>query len=219
MRERVSVAVIDDHPLIREGVAHVLTRDGRFTVIAQGDCGRDAIKIASERRPDLLLIDAHMPGGDGLAAISAISAKVPSVKVVVLTVSEEEDDLVSALEAGARAYILKGTTTPELLRIIGAVVDGESYVTPGLAARAIMRMRKTATPLKPKAMSVSGLTSREGEILNAAAEGLTNKEVANRLGLSEKTVKHYMTSILDKLGVRNRVEAMLAAQRIGIREG
>lgn len=119
-----------------------------------------------------------------MAAIAAISSEAPSVKVIVLTVSEEESDLVTALEAGARAYVLKGPAPPELLRIIGTVVNGECYVAPGLAARAIMRMRKTAEPVKPKAMTVSGLTNREGEILNAAAEGLTNKEVANRLGLS-----------------------------------
>lgn len=213
--ERISVAVVDDHPMIREGVASVLLRDSRFSVVAQGDSGREAVNIASEWKPDVMLIDVHMPGGGGIAAAGAIRAKMPSVKTIMLTVSEEETDLVSALEAGASGYVLKGTPGNELVRIVKSVIDGEVYVAPGLAARAILRMKHTAPTEKPKSEPMAGLTKREGEILNSAAEGMTNKEIANRLALSEKTVKHYMTNILDKLGVRNRVEAVLAMKRAG----
>lgn len=213
MPERVSVAVVDDHPMIREGVAHVLSRQSRFHVIAQGCNGRDALRIACERRPDVVLLDVHMPGGDGLSAIAAIKAKAPSVKVVVLTFSEDESDLVSALQAGARAYVLKGTASQDLIGILGAVADGQVYVTPGLAARAIVQLRRTPPTEMSRSLANSGLTQREWEILAAAADGLTNKEIGKRLTLSEKTVKHYMTSILDKLGVRNRVEAVMAMRR------
>lgn len=213
MSERVSVAVVDDHPMIREGVAHILSRQSRFHVIAQGCNGRDALRIACERRPDVVLLDIHMQGGDGLSAIAAIRAKAPSVKVIVLTVSEDESDLVAALEAGARAYVLKGTTSQELIGIIDAVADGQIYVTPGLAARAIVQLRRAPPAERSKSLTDAGLTQREWEILSSAADGLTNKEIGKRLSLSEKTVKHYMTSILDKLGVRNRVEAAMAMQR------
>lgn len=217
--ERISVAVVDDHPMIREGVASVLSRDSRFRIVAQGESGREAVSIACDCKPDVMLIDVHMPGGGGIAAAGAIHAKAPSVKTIMLTVSEEESDLVSALEAGASGYVLKGTPGSELIRIVSSVLDGEVYVAPGLAARAILRMRQAPAPQKPKSDQISGLTRRECEILGSAAEGMTNKEIANRLDLSEKTVKHYMTSILDKLGVRNRVEAVLAMKRVGPRAG
>lgn len=216
--ERISVAVVDDHPMIREGVSSVLSRDSRFSIVAQGESGREAVNIACDCKPDVMLIDVHMPGGGGIAAAGAIHAKVPSVKTIMLTVSEEETDLVSALEAGASGYVLKGTPGAELARIVKSVLDGEVYVAPGLAARAILRMRHSPPVEKPKAEPVAGLTKREGEILSSAAEGMTNKEIANRLDLSEKTVKHYMTNILDKLGVRNRVEAVLAMKRASHRE-
>lgn len=219
MSDRVTIAVIDDHPMIREGVVHVLSRQSRFHVIAQGATARDALRIACERRPDVVLMDVHMPGGDGLAVIAAIKAKAPSVKVALLTVSESECDLVTALEAGASAYILKGTASQELLSIVDTVADGQFYVTPGLAARAIVQLRRSSPPAQSKAMTNSGLTGREIEILVAAAEGLTNKEIGKRLVLSEKTVKHYMTSILDKLGVRNRVEAVMAMRRAEMQAG
>jgi DNA-binding NarL/FixJ family response regulator len=215
--ELISVAVVDDHPMIREGVASVLSRDGRFLVVAQGESGREAVSIACETKPDVMLIDVHMPDGGGIAAASAIQAKAPSVKTIMLTVSEEESDLVSALEAGASGYVLKGTPGSELIRIVRAVLDGDVYVAPGLAARAILRMREAQPAQKQRSDQISSLTKREGEILGSAAEGMTNKEIANRFDLSEKTVKHYMTNILDKLGVRNRVEAVLVMKRIGQR--
>lgn len=217
--ERYSVAVVDDHPMIREGVTSVLARDAMFSIVAQGDSGREAVNIACECKPDVMLIDVHMPGGGGIAAVGAIHSKAPSVKTIILTVSEEETDLVSALEAGASGYVLKGTAGTELVRIVKSVLNGEIYVTPGLAARAILKMRQSPAEEKPKAEPVAGLTKREGEILSSAAEGMTNKEIAKRLDLSEKTVKHYMTNILDKLGVRNRVEAVLAMKRMSQRQG
>ncbi len=217
--ERISVAVVDDHPMIREGVMSVLSRDSRYSIVAQGGSGREAVNIACERKPDLMLIDVHMPGGGGIAAASTIRAKAPSVKTIMLTVSDEESDLVSALEAGASGYVLKGTPGTELLRIVRSVLDGEVYVAPGLAARAILRMRHLPHAEKPKSEPVAGLTKRESEVLSSAAEGMTNKEIANRFDLSEKTIKHYMTNVLDKLGVRNRVEAVLAMKRTGQREG
>ena len=215
MSERISVAVVDDHPTIRKGVAYVLSRHRRFSVIAQGESGRDAISIAYERKPDVMLIDVHMPGGGGIVAAGVIHAKAPSVKTIMLTVAEKESDLASALEAGASGYMLKGITGKELVRIIRSVQDGEVYVAPGLAARAILHMRQAPAAEKRKTEPVAGLTKRESEILSSAARGMTNKEIADRFEMSEKMVKHYMVHILDKLGVRNRVAAMLTMKRVG----
>lgn len=215
MSERISVAVVDDHPMIRKGVTHVLSRHRRFSVVAQGENGREAISIAYERKPDVMLIDVHMPGGGGIVAAGVIHAKAPSVKIIMLTVSEKESDLLSSLEAGASGYMLKGISGKELIRIVRSVQDGEVYVAPGLAARTIFHMRQAPAAEKRKAEPVAGLTKRESEILSSAARGMTNREIADRFDLSEKMVKHYMINILEKLGVRNRVEAVLTMKRVG----
>jgi DNA-binding NarL/FixJ family response regulator len=154
-----------------------------------------------------------MPGG-GLNAASVISNEMVETKIVVLTASEEDNNLLNALKIGAQAYILKGVAARELLRILRMVIDGENYVPPALAASMLLEMNMSKThPKKEVENPIDSLTGREKEILEGLAKGLSNKEIGENLFLSEKTVKHYITIILQKLQVRNRVEAALLAQK------
>ena len=209
MPETLHVAIVDDHPLFREGVAHTLGAQPDVEVIAEGGSAADALRIAAERMPDVMLLDVSMPGG-GVEAVRQIAAAFPVVKVVMLTVSEDEDDVTAALRAGARAYVLKGVAARELVRILRAVAAGEVYVTPSLASSLLFELSadKRGAPANP----LDELTERERQILEGVAAGDSNKEIGAKLHLTEKTVKHHMTNILQKLQVRNRVEAALLAR-------
>ena len=212
MSEKIQIVVVDDHPLLREGVAHALDIQPDMEVVGQGASADEAVHLAQELLPDLILLDINMPGS-GLQAAQTISATCPVTRIVMLTVSEEEEDLLAALKSGAQGYILKGVPARELVRILHAVCDGESYVTPALAASMLREMTGSAPGARPPVDPWNELTDREHEILQRVAGGLSNKEIGQQLHLSEKTVKHYMTNILQKLQVRNRVEAALLAQR------
>jgi two-component system nitrate/nitrite response regulator NarL len=210
MADRLRIAVIDDHPLFREGLVHTLRNDPRLEVVGVGASADDAMRIADEQAPDILLLDVNMPGG-GIAATQAIMQSRPHIKVIMLTISESEDDVARALKAGAKGYMLKGTSAAELLETVFAVARGGAYVTPSLAARLLMHPTRTepdrSTPALPE------LTDREAQILAQVARGLTNKEIARALSLSEKTVKHHMTNVMQKLQVRNRVEAAMVFRK------
>jgi DNA-binding NarL/FixJ family response regulator len=159
----------------------------------------------------MMLVDITMPGG-GIEAVRSISQNRPLVKVIMLTASERQDDVAAALEAGARGYILKGIGGGDLVNVLRSIHRGESYVSPGLAARLLTQLRRRPTEAEADD-ELADLTVREEEILGHVSAGLTNKEIAIRLGISEKTVKHYMTNIMQKLQVRNRVEAVMTARR------
>ncbi len=206
MTAGISVAVIDDHPLFREGVTRSLSEIDGFQIVAEGSTKDDAIRVAETLQPDVLLMDISMPGG-GLNAILPILATVPSQKIVMLTVSESSDDVTAALNSGAKAYVLKGVGSRALAEIIRSVAAGESYVAPALSAR-LLSSRSSPAPKTPSALEA--LTARELQVLQLVASGLSNKHVARQLDLHEKTVKHHMTQIMAKLGVANRTEAAIA---------
>lgn len=207
MNERLSVAVVDDHPLFREGVVRSLSETGRFAIVAEGSSSDDAVRIAAETRPDLMLIDLSMPG-NGLNAIAPILAAHPATRIVVLTVSETAEDLAAALNGGARGYLLKGVGSRALAEILSAIASGETYVTPSLSARLLSHLSgDRASPIATD--PVRSLSGRESEVLDLVAAGLSNKEIAIRLDLQEKTVKHHVSRILSKLGAGNRTEAAM----------
>ena len=217
MPNRIQVAVVDDHPLFRDGVTNTLAASPNIDVVGQGETAEDAIRLARDHLPDILLLDISMKGG-GIIAAREISAAYPVVKIVMLTVSEREEDVVASLKAGARGYILKGVTARDLVRVVQSIHAGEAYVSPTLAASLLLEWREgqdgTNTPTSP----LEELTERERQILELLATGRSNKEIARELDLSEKTVKHYMTNILQKLHVRNRVEAALLAQKVAYKQ-
>ncbi|MDW4550778.1 response regulator transcription factor [Defluviimonas sp. D31] len=208
--QEIRVVIADDHPLYREGVARSLADDSGIAVVGQGQDADSAVELVARTRPDVVLLDLSMPGGGGIAALRRIMAQDAPPKVAMLTVSEEDDDVMQALKAGAVGYVLKGVGARELVAIVKDVARGQSYVSPSLAARILGAMQAggataTADPL-------DDLSKREEEILRLVAAGKSNKEVGRALDLQEKTVKHYMTSILQKLHVRNRVEAAVMAR-------
>jgi DNA-binding NarL/FixJ family response regulator len=214
MTDKISIVLSDDHPLFREGVASILKEETDFEIVGQGANAGEAIRLAHDHMPDVIILDIDMPGS-GLSAVEAIAADCPATRIIMLTVSEEEGHVVKALKAGASAYVLKGVASRELIRILRDVVAGQSYVTPALAA-SLLAETKVARPgatEKPAPGKFDELSEREHQILELIAAGFSNKEIGQRLHLTEKTVKHYVTNILQKLRVRNRVEAALLAQK------
>ncbi|PZV34828.1 response regulator [Mesorhizobium kowhaii] len=207
MIDAIRIAIIDDHPLFREGVTRSLTEIGGFEMVGEGATAQDAERIVSTVRPDILLLDISMPGG-GLTAVASILAGHPAQKIVMLTVSEANADVTRALNAGVRGYVLKGIGSRGLADILHSVAAGESYLSPTLSARLLSDLQ-SLQPTDGIADRLRQLTERQAEILRLVAEGLSNKEVALRLELQEKTVKHHMTGVLSKLNVRNRTEAAL----------
>ena len=208
MAERIRTLVADDHPLFREGVVRSLDSESDFDVVAEASMGEEAVALSAELVPDLVMMDLAMPGIGGISAAERISAASPATGILILTVSEDADDLLEALKAGARGYVLKGVSGDGLLHAARVVSDGEVYVTPTMANRILHEMTHEVA-LDP----FEQLSAREAEILELVGEGLTNREIGERLFLAEKTVKHYMTNVLQKLHVRSRVEAALLAQR------
>ncbi len=208
MGDSIRVLIADDHPLFREGVAHLLNAEPDFEVVGQVSDGEEALALAQELVPDVILLDIAMPGRGGLAAASQIAEVCPATRVVMLTVSEHEDDLLAAFKAGARAYVLKGVSAHELSRVLRTVAAGEVYVSPSLAARILVEHTHFSPPDQ-----LNRLTERERDVLGLLAEGLTNREIGARLHLGEKTIKGYMSNVLQKLHVRSRVEAALLAAR------
>lgn len=203
------VVVADDHPLFREGVARTLQESGRFAVVATAASGGEAAEAARSHAPDLVLLDLSMPQG-GLWALERIALLQPAPVMVLLTVSEDGDAVFAALEGGARGYLLKGIGGAELVATLERVMQGESHVAPSLAARMLARMR---SPVPSSRDGLDLLTPREEEVLRLVSEGLSNKEIARRTDVQERTVKHHMTQILQKLHLRNRTEAALLAQK------
>lgn len=208
METPIRVVIADDHPLLREGVARTLAPEHGFEVVVQASRGDEAVAAVLHHQPDVVLLDISMGGGGGLMAIEAITNASPATQVVMLTASEDEDDLLLAFKSGARSYVLKGISAAELRHIVRRAADGEAYVSPALAAHMLMDLT-TPAPLAGREV----LTPREAEILELLGDGLTNREIAEQLDIAEKTVKHHMTSILHKLQVRNRLEAALVVSR------
>ena len=211
MSEKIRIVIIDDHPLFREGVSATLQQKEEFSVVAEGANAEDALRLTQDHLPELLLLDIAMPGG-GIEAARAVAAACPVTKIVMLTFSEEEDNVLAALKVGAKGYILKGVSGNELRSILKRIFNGEVFITPMLAASVLIEMvddKKQHASTDP----LEELTQREHQILALVAEGQTNKAIGAELGIAEKTVKHYMSNILSKLQVRNRVEAALLAQK------
>jgi DNA-binding NarL/FixJ family response regulator len=209
--EQIRVVIADDHPLYREGVARSLSDDAAISVVGQAPDAEAAAEMVARLTPDVVLLDISMPKGGGIAALRAIMARDSPPRVAMLTVSEEDDDVMQALRAGAVGYILKGVGSRELVSLVKDVARGQSYVSPSLAAKILNAMRSDGNA-KRATNPIDDLSKREEDILKLVAEGKSNKEVGRALNLQEKTVKHYMTSILQKLHARNRVEAAMMAR-------
>jgi DNA-binding NarL/FixJ family response regulator len=208
----VSIAFVDDHPVLLGGLAHIFSEMPGFKVLGTGRCASDVVEVSSTMHPDILLLDLNMPG-DVFAAIHRSREVAPRTKVIVFTASAGIDHAVRAFEAGAIGYVLKGSTDEELMQAIETVLSGETFITPSFAGKVISALRTSAMPRS--ASQAVRLSVREDQIVRLLLLGRTNKEIAHRLQISEKTVKHYMTLLMQKLHARNRVEVVLAAQELG----
>jgi two-component system nitrate/nitrite response regulator NarL len=194
----ITIAIVDDHPLFREGVSRSLSEIEDFVVVGEGASADDATMLVAAQRPDVVLLDVSMPGG-GIEAISEIVVRSPQTKVLMLTASEEVDPLVAALRRGAAGYVVKGIGSRGLAEAIRTVAGGSRYISPTMRS-------KVEKSLFDRPAS---LTARETEVIELVAEGLSNKHIGRRLNLQEKTIKHHMTEILSKLGASNRTEAAI----------
>ena len=208
MSDSITILVVDDHPLFRQGVVNALGKEPGLTVLAETDSGEQALELARRMLPDVVLLDISMPGWDGIMTAEKIAIACPATAIVMLTMSEQKDQLLAALKAGARSYVLKGVAPRELADVVRRAAAGEVYVAPSIASEMLISFTRAPAP-----DPLQELTERERDILRFIGQGLTNREIGERIFLSEKTVKHYVTNILQKLQVRSRVEAALLASR------
>ncbi len=208
----VNVMVVDDHKLVREGLANMLSLQRDIEVVGQASSGEEAVSRSKALKPDLILMDISMPGMNGIVATRMIKERDPHVKVVMLTMMDQETYVYEAIKAGATGYLLKNVGLNELTRAIRAVVKGEASLHPQAQAHLI----KEYALMARKNRETFGLSDRELEVLQLLADGNTNKDIAERLFISTQTVKTHIAHIFEKLGVKDRTEAVASALRSGL---
>ena len=211
------ILIVDDHPLFRDGLRSLLEVRG-IEVVGEASNGREAVDQARRLQPEVVLMDLDMPELNGLAATRLISAELPSVKVVILTASEDDANLFEAIKSGAQGYLYKNLNSAEIYRLLEGVVQGEPALTPGLARKLLGEFARPV-PAPAPAEPAPVLTDREREVLDLLVQGVTsNRELADRLVVSENTVKYHLRNILDKLHVQNRAQVVAFAVRQGMIE-
>jgi two-component system nitrate/nitrite response regulator NarL len=206
---RMRILVADDHQMFREGLRAILDTEPDCEVVGEAPDGRDAVRLTRALNPDILLLDLTMPNMPGLDVLRELSAASSATRVVLLTAAIDKADMVKALQLGARGLILKESATAVLLKAIRAVAAGEYWIWPETVSDILHALRTSAPGGHTGTRENFGLTSRELEIVGAVMAAYGNREIATRLGISEKTVKHHLTNIFDKLGVSNRLELAL----------
>ena len=200
----IRVLITDDHPIVREGLASIIERRDDMTTIAQAGNGAEAVQMYRQHHPDIVLMDLRMPQMDGVTAITQIRQESPDARIVVLTTYDGEEDIYRGLQAGAKGYLLKDAPREELLETIRAVHNGQTHISSPVAVKLASRISKTP------------LTSREMEVLRLMAAGNSNQEIGNALFIAEGTVKAHVNSILDKMKVSDRTQAVTSAIRRGL---
>jgi DNA-binding NarL/FixJ family response regulator len=210
--KEISILLVDDHVLFREGLASLLKARPQFQIVGSAEDGLQAIELARQLMPDLILMDVQMPRLDGIQATQQIKQEMPDARVVMLTMSEDIQDLFEAIKNGAQGYLLKNTPSDELCRFLESVFEGEAPISGLMAAKMLGEFRKPQEPFVR--LPSEQLTDREIEVLRHVSEGMSNREIGAVLVISENTVKKHLRNILAKLHLRNRVEAaMFARQR------
>lgn len=212
----IRVLIVDDHTLFRSGIKLLLTRQDGFEVVGEAGDSLDGVKRAKQLKPDVVLLDLHMPGTSGLEAIPLFKDEAPDAEIIMLTVSEDADCLINALRAGARGYLLKNIETEFLLDSIRRAVAGESIMSPQMTSLLANVMRTTSNKLVSAENDLGKLTPREREIIVMLAHGDTNKRIARQLKLAESTVKIHVQGILRKLNLSSRVQAAVFAVENGL---
>jgi DNA-binding NarL/FixJ family response regulator len=214
--EVIRVLIVDDEELMRAGLRGVLSSDPAIEVVGEAGDGRDAVHRARALEPDVVLMDVRMPGLDGIAATQRLLAEVPGASVVILTTFEQDDYIFGALRAGASGFLLKRTRPEELIAAIHTIAAGDSLLSPSVTSRVIERMARQPAPDATRDARLGDLTPRELEVLELVARGRSNGEIAAALVIEESTVKTHVKRVLMKLGVRDRVQAVIYAYESGL---
>ena len=215
----VTVVVVDDNAIFRQAICRILSKDSRVKVIGVADSGTLGLSYAKDRLPDVMLIDLRMPGMRGAELTAEVKQTVPAIEVVVLTVSEDQEDLLEALRAGARGYVLKSAAQPETIPAVLAAAHGESWLSPKIAGMLIDEFTRLPSSVVRNALRDQAyLTPREQSLLSRLAQGMTNREIGQAMNIAETTVKTHLKNILEKLHARNRLEAAAIALRLGLTE-
>jgi DNA-binding NarL/FixJ family response regulator len=212
----IRVMVVDDHPMWREGVARDLTEAGYDVVATTGE-GRQAVRIAAAARPDVVVLDLQLPDVSGVEVIRGLAASLPRVRVLMLSASGEQQDVLDAMKAGATGYLLKSAGSREFLDAVRRTAQGQAVFTPGLAGLVLGEYRRLAAS-PPPAGAAPQLTERETEVLRLVAKGLSYKQIAARLGVSHRTVQNHVQNTLGKLQLHNRVELTRYAIEHGLED-
>jgi len=204
--------VVDDHPVLRDGLVAILSTQAGFEVVGEAETGREAVLLAAELQPDIVMMDLEMPGMDGVEALKQMRDRDPDVHVIVFTAYDTDDRIVAALQAGAQGYLLKGAPRDQIFEAIRVVNAGDSLLQPVVASKLLTRMRRSAGDPG----TTGSVTPREMEVIRLLARGLQNKEIAAELGIAQRTAKFHVGSILAKLGAGNRTEAVTIAVQRGM---
>ena len=216
MGSRINVLIADDHVLMRQGLKQILELEKDIAVIAQASNGNDAVKLAREHRPDIILMDINMPGINGLQAIKEIKQEKLQCRIIVLTIHEDREYLFKTLQMGAEGYVLKDAEPSVLVEAIRNVHSGQSYIQPNMTRELVREFNRVTLHEKEK-NDARDLTAREIEVLELIAEGMINKEIAKQLYISEKTVKNHVSNIFRKLDVSDRTQAAIYAFKHNIK--
>jgi DNA-binding NarL/FixJ family response regulator len=213
MTQTIRILLVDDQSLFREGLRTLLLLQADFDVACEAGNGDEAVRLATQIMPDVVLMDMHMPVLDGVAATRKLREIAPAIRVIALTTFDDDEYVFEALRAGAVGYLLKDTPSDKLFEAIRAAARGESFLQPSIAAKVVAEFSRMAAP-KPAPL-IEPLSEREIEIVKMLAAGASNKEIGAALFITEGTVKNHITSILSKLGVRDRTQAALKAKEMG----
>ncbi len=213
--EIIRVLLVDDHTLFRRGVATVLSSEERLDVVGEASDGLEAIRMAKDLNPDVIMMDLNMPNCGGLEATAALQSEMPQTNVLILTVSEKEADLYTAIKSGAKGYILKNTEPEDLVQAVLHIAKGGVIVSPDMAAKLLTEF-KAGVEEEPAPEIKGKLSPREEEVLQLVAKGATNKEIAGALFISENTVKTHLRSIMDELHLANRSQAAAYATKVNL---
>jgi len=213
--ERIRVLLVDDHDLFRSGLRNLLEEQG-VVIVGEAGSGADALRLVRDDAPDVVVMDLNMPGMTGVEATRHISRSAPLTRVVVLTISDQDQDVMDAILSGACGYLLKDSSIEELMRGIRAAAVGESLISPHIASKVLQHVRATTAAPETAELIRSELSDREIQVLKLIASGKDNAEIAGDLHISPKTVKNHISNILMKLQIDNRIQAAVVAVRSGI---
>jgi DNA-binding NarL/FixJ family response regulator len=211
----ISVALVDDQPLIRAGLRMILESQSDLTVCGEGEDGAQAVELARTAHPDIMLMDVRMPGGDGIQAIAGVLSASRSTRIVMLTTFDVEDYVYEALRAGASGFLVKDIAPEQLVEGVRAILRGDMLLAPSITRRLVEGYVRRAPRRPDDARELGSLTGRERDVLTELAHGLSNAEIGLKLHVSEGTVKTHVSRLLAKLGLRDRVQAVIAAYELG----